>query len=73
MFTVLNNCITHKSIFQSVCMYTFTMSPTYDNVLHLGLHCIGVHRTVLYYIMLTVLVVLAGHNNAYYTSEVHLS
>lgn len=54
-------------------MYTFTMSPTYDNVLHLGLHCIGVHRTVLYYIMLTVLVVLAGHNNAYYTSEVHLS
>lgn len=73
MFTVLNHCITHKSIFQSVGLYTFTMSPTYDNVLHLDLHCIGVHRTVSYYIVLTVLVVLAGHNNAYYTFEVHFS
>lgn len=83
MFTVFNHYITYKSILQSVCtlLHSYVQHTSFPItlpchqlvriVLHLGLYCIALHRTVSYHIALTVLVALADHNNAYYTSELH--
>lgn len=83
MFTVFNHCIKYKSIFQSVCplLYshgqhknfpiTLQCNQLLRHVLHLHLYCIVLHLIVSYHILLIVLVVLAGHNNAYSIFELH--